>query len=89
MGDILVSAAAVKRSLSQDDVASMVWCTWRLCEAIGNDDTGRVPVWATWITDMVAYRQRKDDHINNIVVYHEPRDKFDLQPRRKSLGNLI
>ena len=63
-----------------------VWCTWRLCEAIDDD---RVPAWATWITDMVAYRQKKDDHINNIVVFTEPRDKFTLQPRPKLLGSLM
>ena len=70
-----------------DILEEFVWWTWRLCEAI--DDTDRVLVWVTWIIDMVADRQRKDDHVNHTVVYHEPRDEFDLQPRCKRLGNLI
>ena len=45
-----------------------VWHTWRLVEAIGQHDTDRVVLWVSWIIDMVAYRQRKDDHIGHALA---------------------
>ena len=72
-----------------------VYLTWKLCRRIeaiaatGNCDTAFVMEYTTWITDMVAWRQMKDDHINEIVIYHADRDdEFDLRPRCKRFGRL-
>ena len=55
---------------------------------LGKNDTDRVVLWVTWIMDMVAYREMKDEDIGNIVL-HEARDEFEFEPRCKRKGNLI
>ena len=67
---------------------NFVFCTWRLCEAIGKHDTDRVVLWVTWIIDTVAYRQRRDEDIGNILL-HEARTEFEFEPRCKRKGYLI
>ena len=64
-----------------------VWQTWRLCHAIGKNNTDRVLQWVTWIIDMVAYLQSKDDDIGTVVL-HETPDELEFEPRSKSKGNL-
>ena len=67
---------------------AFVWCTWRLCDAIGNHNPDSILRWVTWIIDMVADRQRKDEAIGTIVL-HETLDEFEFEPRCKSKGYLI
>jgi len=69
-------------------VDDFVWYTWRLCEAIGKNDTDRILHWVQWIIDMVAYRQMKDDDVGT-VVSEEAQDEFEFERRCKSKGNLI
>ena len=67
---------------------AFVWYTWKLCDAIGNHNPESILRWVTWIIDMVAYRQRKDEAIGTIVLTETDFD-FDFEPRSKSKGNLI
>ena len=40
--------------------------------------------WATWILDMVAWRQKRDSAVGTIVVVEDIDDyDFDLEPRTK------
>ena len=60
----------------------------QLCDAIGKYNPESILRWVTWIIDMVAYRQKKDEAIGTIVLTETDFD-FDFEPRSKSKGNLI
>ena len=63
-------------------VEEFVWHTWRLCDELC--DGGEVVNWITWIIDMVAYRQMKDDYIRPIIL-DDSLEKMSYEPRCKSL----
>ena len=65
-----------------------VWHTWRLCDAIGKNKSEQVLQWATWIIDMVAYRQMKDRDVGTIVLHESPAE-FEFEPRCKCPGKLM
>ena len=65
-----------------------VWHTWRLCDAIGKNKTEQVLQWVTWIIDVVAHRQMRDDDVGTIVLHEIPAE-FEFDPRCKCPGKLI
>ena len=64
---------------------AFAWGAHRLCRSIGHHDPELIVRWATWIIDMVAYRQRRDEAIGTIVL-DDDLDTYDfnlVEPRIK------
>ena len=63
---------------------AFAWFTHKLCLSVGHQDPDLILRWATWILDMVAWRQKRDSAVGTIVVVEDIDDyDFDLEPRTK------
>ena len=63
---------------------AFAWFTHKLCLSVGHQDPDLILRWATWILDMVAWRQKRDSAVGTIVVVEDLDDyDFDLEPRTK------
>ena len=63
---------------------AFAWFTHKLCLSVGHQNPDSILRWATWILDMVAWRQKRDSAVGAIVVVEDLSDyDFDFQPRIK------
>ena len=63
---------------------AFAWFTHKLCLSVGHQNPDLILRWATWILDMVAWRQKRDSAVGTIVVVEDIDDyDFDLEPRTK------
>ena len=63
---------------------AFAWFTHKLCGSVGHGNPESILRWATWILDMVAWRQKRDSAVGTIVVVEDLDDyDFDLEPRTK------